>query len=245
MKVVFKSVVALAVLAGEADADRRMYAETYEAVTAPKGELDVESWTTYGRAGELDGGPASRGVRQMIELEYGLTDRWDVAVYNMFDGIIGGDTQSGYAGLKLETRYRPTLRGEWIVDPVFYMELQQRFRGDAAQSAELKLIVAKDFGRTNVAANVAFEGERLTDGSFNPELEWAVGAAYALPRIAFGAETFGKYETGGARAWIGPAVSVAGTPPHMRGIWLTLGGGVGLTSVSDSFYLRAILGLQF
>jgi hypothetical protein len=251
LKVVFSLAVfatlALAISSStDTFADRRMYAETYEAVTAPKGELDVESWTTYGTLGELDGGPASRGIRQMIELEYGLTDRWDVALYNMFDGITSGMTASGYAGLKLESRYRPTFRGQWIVDPVFYIELQELFRGDAAQKAELKLIVAKDFGPVNAAVNVAFEAERKTDGTFNPEFEWAAGVAYSFVHVAFGAEGFGKVEPDGARVWLGPAVSVAGsTHTAMHGIWLTIGGGPGLTSLSDSFYLRAILGLQF
>src|SRR6185437_5030995 len=47
-----------------AHADRRAYGETYEAVIAPKGELDVEIWSTYARLGEIDGGPATRGVRE-------------------------------------------------------------------------------------------------------------------------------------------------------------------------------------
>jgi hypothetical protein len=226
-----------------------MYAETYEAVTAPKGELDVESWTTYAPLGELDGAAASRGVRQMIELEYGLTDRWDIALYNMFDGITAANmTASGYAGFKLETRFRPTFRGQWVVDPVLYFEFQELFRGDAQQKAELKLILAKDFGDLNTAVNVAFEAEHKTDGSWNPEFEWAAGVGYGLGhgRFAIGAETFGKYESGGARAWVGPAVSIAGTTDRiMRGIWVTIGGGVGLTSLSDDYYLRAIVGLQF
>jgi hypothetical protein len=248
MKVVFNSTCAATVfvLASPAHADRRMYAETYEAVTAPKGELDVESWTTYAPLGELDGAAASRGVREMIELEYGITDRWDVALYNMIDGITSGDTQSGYAGFKIETRYRPTFRGEWIVDPVFYLELQERLRGDASQSAELKLILAKDFGRVNTAVNLAFEAERKTDGSFNPEFEWAAGTAYSVAWFAIGAETFGKYESDGTRVWIGPAMSVATSyKGFLHGLWVTVGGGAGLTAASDSFYLRAIVGLQF
>src|SRR5215468_863925 len=142
--------------ASTAHADRRAYGVTYEAVTAPRGELDVETWTTFAPQGEVDGGPSSRGLREMVELEYGITDRWDVALYNMLD-ITSGDTESGYAGLKIETRYRPTDRGEWLVDPVFYFEFQQLFRGDANQKYEAKLILAKDFGKVNVAANLAVE----------------------------------------------------------------------------------------
>src|SRR5436190_21740485 len=78
----------------EARADRRAYAETYEAVTAPRGELDVELWSTYARDGEVLNGPPDRGFRNMLELEYGITDRWDVALYNLLDT----DTSTGSTG---------------------------------------------------------------------------------------------------------------------------------------------------
>lgn len=248
--------VALAALAATAlprpaRADRRAYGQTYEAVTAPQGELDVEMWTTYARLGEVDGGPASRGVRQMIELEYGITDRWDVALYNMAD--LGTDeTDSGYAGFKIESRYRPALRGEWFVDPVLYVEFQQLFRGDAEQKLEAKLILAKDLAHWNLALNVAFEEERLTDGSYNPEVEFALGTSYELsPAVKLGAETFGKSESeddGGleTKVWAGPAISfAAGTDGVLRGIWATVAAGAGLTDEADPFYGRLIVGLQF
>ena len=60
--------------------------------------------------------------REMIELEYGITDRWDAALYNMLDVITAGDSTSGYAGFKIETRYRPSDRCQWPIDPVFYLE---------------------------------------------------------------------------------------------------------------------------
>lgn len=238
--------------ASQARADRRAYGTTYEAVTAPRGELDVETWTTIAPQGEVDGGPSSRGLREMIELEYGITDRWDAALYNMIDVIRSGDTDSGYAGFKLETRYRPTDRGEWFVDPVFYLEFQQLFRGDARQKYEAKLIVAKDIGNLNLAANLALEEERTTDPSWNTEVEYATGASYALsPAWSLGAELFGKAEKDemggiGNRSWAGPAISWGGSGRGaLRGVWVTLAGGAGLTSDSDAYYARAIVGLQF
>src|SRR5215813_10295055 len=88
--------------ASTALADRRAYGTTYEAVTAPRGELDVETWTTFAPHGEVDGGPSSRGLREMVELEYGITDRWDAALYNMLDVTTTDETSSGYAGFKIE-----------------------------------------------------------------------------------------------------------------------------------------------
>jgi hypothetical protein len=243
--------VALAASPGVARADRRAYGETYEAVTAPRGELDVEMWTTYAREGEVDGGPASRGVRQMVELEYGITDRWDAALYNMFD-FAQGETESGYAGLKIETRYRPSFRGEWFIDPIIYAEFQQLYRGDARQKYELKLILAKDLGPVNLAFNLALEEERTVDATFNAEVEYAFGTAYELdPALKIGAEVFGKSEKGDSggienRTWAGPAVSWAtGGQGSLRGLWVTLAAGAGLTEEADPFYGRLIVGLQF
>jgi hypothetical protein len=247
---------AAALLPGSAQADRRAYGTTYEAVTAPKGELDVESWTTYAPEGEVEGSAASKGMREMIELEYGITDHWDVALYNMLD-IVSGETDSGYAGFKIETRYRPVDRGVWPIDPVFYLEFQQLFRGDAEQKIEAKLIGAKDIGKLNIAANLAFEEERLSDKTWNTEVEYAAGASYAItPAWQLGAEIFGKAESEaeGAemeteienRTWIGPAISWAGGGSGvLSGVWFTLAGGAGLTENSDSYYARLIVGFQF
>ena len=254
MKTLLAAVLFAAALlaSSEASADRRAYGTTYEAVTAPRGEVDVETWTTVAPQGEVDGGPSSRGMREMIELEYGITDRWDAALYNMVDMITSGDTDSGYAGFKIETRYRPTDRGAWFVDPVLYLEFQQLFRGDARQRYEAKLIVAKDLGNVNLAANLALEEERTTDPSWNAEVEYATGASYALsPAWSLGAELFGKAEKdpmGGImnRSWAGPAISWGGGGRGpLRGVWVTLAGGAGLTHDADAYYARAIVGLQF
>jgi hypothetical protein len=246
------ALVAVAVLASsEARADRRAYGTTYEAVTAPRGEIDLETWTTFAPEGEVDGGPSSRGLREMIEIEYGITDHWDAALYNMVDMITSGDTDSGYSGFKIETRYRPTDRGEWIVDPVFYLEFQQLFRGDANQKYEAKLILAKDIGKVNIAANLALEEERTTDPAWNTEVEYAVGTSYALsPAWIVGAELFGKAEKEEMeienRSWVGPTISWAGSGSGaLHGVWVTLAAGAGLGGEADPYYARAIVGFQF
>jgi hypothetical protein len=253
LKVVSRSTVPLLLLAvlvpAPARADRRAYGETYEAVTAPAGELDVESWTSFASAAEVSGGPADRGIRQMIELEYGLTDRWDLALYNMVD--LATDGHNGYAGFKLETRFRLSMPGEWPVDPVLYLEYQRLFLGDAKHKLEAKAIVAKDFGPWNVATNLSFELEQYVDGGYNPEVEFAAGVSRELgsPRFKLGFEAFGKLEKGDALetfVWVGPALSWA-TRLHgtLQGLWVTVAGGRGLTSESTAAYARAIVGLQF
>ena len=250
------ALLALPLLGHDAFADRRAYSVTYEAVTAPQGEIDLESWSTFSPKGELSGGPTGRGLRQMIEIEYGITDRWDVALYNMLD-VTSGEADSGYAGFRMETRYRLSDRGEWPIDPVLYFEFQQLFVGDANQKYEGKLILGKDIGKLNLALNLAVEEERTEEPSWETEFEFAVGASYALsPAWVAGAEIFGKLESEEemsgeteleALTWIGPTLSWAGGGGSgaLKGIWVTLGAGAGLGEHADSYYARAIVGFQF
>jgi hypothetical protein len=236
-----------------ARADRRAYAETYEAVTAEEGGLDVEMWTTYARDSEVLNGPPGKGFRNMLELEYGLTSRWDVALYNILD-VDTVDGSAGYGGLKLETRYRLAPAGTWFVDPVIYLEYQYLRHGDADHKLELKLIVAKDIERWNFAVNLAAEAEHLAAGGYVPETEYAAGISRELggPALKLGVEIFGKAEKPPGEAtevffWTGPAVSWATRLSRgaLQGLWVTLGAGKGLTSHSETWYGRAIVGLQF
>jgi hypothetical protein len=238
---------------GPARADRRAYATTYEAVTAPKGELDVELWSTYARDGEVLDGPPAQGFRNMLELEYGLTDRWDVALYNLLDTDTTTNTTS-YGGLKLETRYRLLPAASWVVDPIIYFEFQALRHGDASEKGEVKLILARDVAAWNFAFNLAGEAEHLRAGGFVPETEFALGVSRELagPALKLAAEIFGKAEKPPGEkieifAWTGPAVSWATRFPEraMHGLWVTAGAGRGLTSHSETWYGRAIVGLQF
>jgi len=175
-----------------------------------------------------------------------------MALYNLID-VTSDSTNSGYAGAKLETRYRLLPAGSWIVDPIIYFEAQYLRRGDARETFETKLILARDQDAWNFAFNVSYELEHLVDGGWNPELEYAVGVSRELagPAFKLGVEAFGKTEKDpGADvetfAWAGPAVSWATRfQKGMEGLWVTVGGGHGLTDESDAWYGRAIVGLQF
>jgi hypothetical protein len=246
--------LAVVVASAPARADRRAYGTTYEAVTAPKGELDVEMWSTYARDGEVLDGPPARGLRNMLELEYGITDRWDMALYNLLDtDTTTGDT--GYGGAKLETRYRLLPAGSWLVDPIIYFELQLLREGhsDAKQKAEVKLILARDEGPWNVAFNLAAEAEHLRTSEWIPETEYALGVSRELagPAVKLGLELFGKAEKPVGEdvevfLWTGPALSWATRfAGPMHGLWITGAAGRGLTTASQSWYGRVIVGLQF
>jgi len=236
-----------------ARADRRAYAQTFEAVTAPRGEFGSEVWNTYAGDGEFIDGPASKGYRGMLKLEYGVTSRWDIALYNLLD-LVPDPGQSGYAGFKIESGLRLVPAGEWFIDPVLYLEYQRLFRGDAQQKGQVKLVLGKDMEAWNVSTNLAFELQRAIGGNYTPAFQYALGVSREIlgPALKLGAEVFGKVEkpvgadSVEAFAWAGPAISWATTMRGtVRGFWFTLAGGHGLTNESQSWYARAIVSLQF
>jgi hypothetical protein len=243
---------AAALWPASARADRRAYAVTYEAVTAAEGGLDVELWNTYSDEGEVLNGAPAKGYRGMLELEYGITSRWDVALYNILD-VSSETNTTGYGGFRVETRYRVVQPGRWFVDPVIYLEYQFLRHGDARHKAELKLIVSKDVGPWNVALNAAAEVERLVDGGWVPETEYAAGVSRELlgPTLKLGVEAFGKAEKPPdeeteAFLWVGPALSWAtGLSGPMHGLWVTLGAGKGIAGASKSWYATAVAAFQF
>jgi hypothetical protein len=234
---------ALALAPAAARADRRYYGETYTAQTAPRGSLDLELWSTFHDR------PREGGLhlwRHQVELETGITDRWDVALYNVARQLEGKDLE--YEALKIESRYRLAEPGRWFVDPVIYLEVQKTFVDDRPLSVEEKLILSKDLGRLNLAVNVAAEQE-FVGGKVEHEGSWALGGSWeVVPAFRVGAEAFGNVteaEAPGrdgleAKAWAGPAVSVA-----FGRAWLVLASGVGLTDTSERVRARAILAFQF
>ncbi len=239
-------VAALAILAaapGLARADRRYYGETYNAMTAPPGGLDVELWSTLTQPKATSGGV--QYWRHQLELETGITPRWDVALYNVFDRVQGESFQ--YQATKLETRYRLSDYGQWFVDPVVYLEVKKEWTEDKPFAAEGKIILGKDIGPLNLSVNGAYEIEFIPNGGGREhELGYAAGASYELlPWGRVGAEGWGNWtRAADGSGWVsehyaGPAVSLA----YSR-VWLVLAAGFGLTDTSQKNQLRAILAFQ-
>jgi hypothetical protein len=244
-----KSSVAAAVIASvvllaphAARADRRYYGETYNAVTAPPGALDIELWSTLTQP--KTGSPDRQYWRHQLELETGITSRWDIALYNVFD-YVQGDTLR-YQATKVETRYRLSDYGEWFVDPVLYLELKKEWTEDKPYAAEGKLILGKDIGPLNLSVNGLYEIEFIPGGGREHELGYAAGASWELaPWVRVGGEVFGDWtRPADTTEWVsehyaGPAVSFAWSRT-----WLVLAGGFGLTDTSQKNQLRAIFALQ-
>lgn len=245
--IVTLAAAALIALPTVSRADRRYYGETYNAVTAPKGALDVELWSTYYEPPRESSG-APWLWRNQLELETGITDRWDIAAYAVTRQIQGQSFE--FEAVKLETRFALAAPGTWFVDPVLYFEAQKSFVDDKPWVIEEKLILGKDLGRLNLSANFASEQEFPSGGGTEVEWEYAAGTSYeVVPALRIGAEIFGSFaekevspgvEKMESEAWAGPAVSIA-----VARSWLVLAAGFALNDASDAFRARAILAFQF
>lgn len=203
---------------------------TYEYVTQAPGETEVEYYftSTLDKLGQGIG-----SYEQWVEFEHGLTEHWDVGLYQMFEQK-PGDGYLRYDGWKLRTRYRVSERGVLPVDPLVYLEYIEETGGE--REIEGKLVLGRDIGKVNISANGV--EELGWEGSFGErEWEWKVLLAsnYEFaPAFKLGAEG----EVGKETAYVGPAVSFASG--HN---WFTLGSQWGLTKDSADFRLRFLIGL--
>ena len=178
-----------------ASANPRALPFTYPYETLPEGSLEAEQTvdlipTRVSRElpdGTTDAVVSVRSVLQ-TELEYGLTDRLEVALYFAFRQ--GGSAETPllrFDGLKQRLRYRFAEQGEWPVDVGVYLELAEVHN---ELELEQKLLLARRFGPLAVLANLWFEQEYYFQTQekkyiYNP----TVGATYELsPRLSVGAE---------------------------------------------------------
>lgn len=234
---------------GVAHADRRAFTYTYEYMTMPRGDTELEFYNEHRRP-EMDDDNQAQFEWQ-LEIEHGLTERWDISLYTVFTQGAGDDEPFRYDATKLRTRYRFSERGMSPLDTLLYLEVAKRF-GENTWEIEPKLVLARDFGKLTAAFNaigeVEIEEEMTAGGDGEQEVGfepgWAAGLTYeASPRFKFGLESFGALESPGdeneIEAWIGPALSWAPSPR----MWLSSTAGFGVSDHSEDLRLRFILGL--
>src|SRR3954466_12499181 len=94
--------LALALLATDARADRRTMIRAYEYMTQPKDNLELEIWNEI-EAPKAGGFDQATTVHR-VELEYGITDHWDLALYHVFAQEPGASLN--FDSWRLETRSR-------------------------------------------------------------------------------------------------------------------------------------------
>ena len=132
-------------------ADQRYFVWTYEYKTVSRGEAEFEHYytTSYPNSSDLANGTK---VGHQLELEIGMNERFDFAVYHQFEQQDGFT----YKGYKLRGRYRLGEQNQYFMDPLLYLEYHGK-PDFSEHGFETKLILAKE--TNNIIA------------SFNPVLE--------------------------------------------------------------------------
>jgi hypothetical protein len=208
---------------------------SYPYMTLPRGKLEVEQYLDMipiriareQSSGDSQGVWSLRAVLQ-TELEIGITDRLEGALYFAFRQAASVAPTIRFDGLKQRLRYRFAESGEWPVDLGVYLEVAELHN---EIEIEEKIILSRRFGSLTVTANLWVEQEyyfqdREVKYLYNPTLGaslelspalmlgleyWARGRFdSAMPVIAPGPEDAGPDADvpSGARHYLGPTVLV-------------------------------------
>jgi hypothetical protein len=165
-------------------ADERRFTYVYEPETLPAGAMEFENWVTLRSQRTSAVGQKNFNrwdLRQ--EIEYGVTDRYTVALYlneksESFEDPATGQDESEFEweGLSLENRYNVLNPAEHAVGLTLYLE--GRYSGEEAE-LEQKLIFGQRHGNWKWALNL----EHATEWEDNlEEVEGEFGASLGLAR---------------------------------------------------------------
>jgi hypothetical protein len=207
MKTTFKFISALAawLVPAIAAANPRPLPFSYPYATLPEGSLELE---LYGDVTPLRvlADPAEPGAGKLWEpryqlqneIEYGITDRWEIGFYQVFQASPqdGGENGLGFDGFKFRVRTRLADAGSWPVDVGLYFELETMHD---ELSFEGKVNLERDFGRLRLMSNLWVEESisrpwdskahgRAAAFIVNPTL----GATYELGHVNLGAEYWAR-----------------------------------------------------
>ncbi len=225
-------VISVTLCSYKALADQRSYVWTYEYVTVPKGQGEIETYFTISSPdkGDLEGNVSTE---HKLELEIGMTERFDFAIYQVFSQA--PDKQLKYDGFQLRARYKIGEKEKYFVDPLIYLE----YKGVpdfSEHGLEVKLILAKDIGRFNIALNPILDFEFGDENDV--EVEYALGMSYrvgGLLRMGFEAKGSEKGH------YVGPVIAHGS-----ERFWVALGSVFNVGSVEEGapeIQMRMLLGI--
>ncbi len=227
--------------------------EAYRAGTDGRGAMYVESFNTVvPRGSREDEGEIFRTddmVRSSLELNYGIAERIDLALYVDTAKPEGRDLR--YAGVRL--RGRGLITQDFLpFDLGWYAELEFPQRQFAEEDAALELrgVMSREWGpfslRFNPTLEQPFNGDEASEG---PELQYATRLGYRLIEpLAIALEGFG--DLGPLRGlpalarqqhYIVPLCKVE----PFAGFEVAVGPGFGLTRASDDLFVKVVLEYKF
>ena len=232
-RLVFLAAIAVTLIPETLLADRRNYVWTYQYQTMLAGETELEFYQTTRILEPED------QWEYRFEIEHGLTSRWDFSVYQIFAQQERGALR--WDAVQFRMRYRFGEEGRYLMDPLAYLEYNRNTDSGEPNKLEVKLILAKTMGRTNLALNPVYEL------AFAPGTEHEIGLDAGLcyeltPAFTLGLEATTRTEfeekEAATSGYAGPTVSFASGE-----WWYSIGAAIGVTDESDDARVRLLMGV--
>ncbi|OGF49499.1 MAG: hypothetical protein A2044_04835 [Candidatus Firestonebacteria bacterium GWA2_43_8] len=217
------------------NADDKSFVWTYEYATLAKEKLELEAYITT----EIPdiGNMSASSWKWQLEIEYGVTDNFDMAIYEMFTQKIGAINIFEYEGFKLRARYKLFQKNQLPVDILLYLEMERSINLSIPAVIEGKIILAHTEGSLDLAYNQVIK--QNTDTIAVAAHSYTAGAAYGLDSwIKVGIELKGSYSTG--KHYLGPTISFI-TPTFYLNSGIVKGIHIG----SNEVQTRTIFGIMF
>jgi hypothetical protein len=141
--------------------------KTYSPIVQP-GVLEIETraFTTVDRPKENDN---PGGV--LLELEYGVTNWWEVAPLVAWQQLPNSSFQYNITGI--ESVFQLTPQGKYFLDAGLYLEYDKSASSQQPDEVEAKLLLQKDFNPFLVLVNLVFNKE------IGPAAERGIGFEYS------------------------------------------------------------------
>jgi hypothetical protein len=197
----------------------RRFTYTYETTTSPRGHVELENWVTWKHA-DAKGANNSDLFAFRHELEFGVTDRFQIGLYVFdwrYDEHDREDHSAEWEHSGVELIYNLSHPTADFLGSALYFEA---LVGERSFELEGKLLLQKNFGPFTAAYNVVleaeWEGEKF--GNFderNGELAQVLGVSYDVNKsFSVGAEVLHEIplpdwsEAKDSVVWAGPNASI-------------------------------------
>jgi len=210
-----------------------------------QGEVELEYYLDYA----IDSDPAKNtSARHQFELEMGVTDRWQTAIYGDFRKRPGQTFT--YQGLKWENIYQLFEQGERWLDAGLYFEyISPQSSLNKPDAVEFKLLLEKEFGKVIHTTNLVFKKELGLNAKKNTLAGYAWRSKWRKSRVWEPAvEVYGSLgELGNAKSLSQQSHQIG--PVFMgklhNGFSYEVGYLFGLTQASDQGAIKLVLGYEF
>jgi hypothetical protein len=243
---VVASVWALA--AAPVHAHMRTFIFNQDYYTEEQGGLEVELFNDFNLT-DLDN-ENTYDSKHQVELEYGLTNHVQIAVYEVFTWDEARREHWQHDQVMAELKYRLAEAGQWPVDVALYTEYKNPNgpRNTRSDTWENKLILGKTVGRVRLVTNLTAQKTINTHSDW--QFSYTVGASHAFtPRVigfleykeSLGGQDDVEWFAGNHAQQLLPGIAIQ-TSEKSR---LLIGSAIGLSSPANDIELKSIFQFEF